>query len=127
MRMIVKVALMAATGLLLPLLSGAQSTGELAGDMKNMQQVLDHLYTEMMPLCSKLIGVGRGIAGFAATWYIAARVWRHLSNAEPIDFYSLLRPFAIGMAVLMFPSLIAIINGVMEPTVEWNGKYGRRF
>src|SRR3954452_10625265 len=119
MRIILKVASLAAMGLMLPLLSVAQSVGgESGNDLKSMQQVLDHLYAEMMPLCSQLIGGGRGIAGFAATWYIAVRVWRHLSNAEPIDFYPLLRPFAIGMAVLMFPSVIAVINGVMGPTVS---------
>jgi conjugative transposon TraJ protein len=79
--------------------------------------VLEKLYDDMMPLCSRLIGVGRGIAGFAATWYIASRVWRHISNAEPIDFYPLFRPFVIGFAVLIFPSVIAMINGVMKPTV----------
>ena len=71
----------------------------------------------MLPLCSKLIGVGRGIAGFAATWYIASRVWRHIANAEPIDFYPLFRPFVLGFAVIIFPSVIAMINGVMSPTV----------
>jgi conjugative transposon TraJ protein len=71
----------------------------------------------MMPLCSRLIGVGRGVAGFAATWYIASRIWKHIANAEPIDFYPLFRPFVIGFAVLIFPSVIAMINGVMKPTV----------
>src|SRR3954452_23148878 len=119
MRIILKVASLAAMGLMLPLLSVAQSVGgESGNDLKSMQQVLDKLYAEMMPLCSELIGVGRGIAGFAATWYIAARVWRHISNAEPIDFYPLLRPFAISMSVLMFPSVIALINGVMQPVVS---------
>ncbi|TKK64709.1 conjugative transposon protein TraJ [Ilyomonas limi] len=117
MRTIFKVVSLAATGFLLPLLSNAQDTG-VGDDLKNMQQVLDQLYTEMMPLCSQLIGIGRGIAGFAATWYIAARVWRHIANAEPIDFYPLLRPFAIGIAVLLFPAVIAIINGVMQPVVS---------
>jgi hypothetical protein len=63
----------------LPSLSFAQ--GGLAGEMKGLHSVLDQLYDEMMPLCSQLIGVGRGIAGFAATWYIAYRVWGHISRA----------------------------------------------
>jgi conjugative transposon TraJ protein len=71
----------------------------------------------MMPICSRLIGVGRGVAGFAATWYIASRVWGHISRAEPVDFYPLFRPFVLGFAVLIFPSVIAMINGVMKPTV----------
>ena len=99
-----------------PNLLFAQSGG-FADDIKSLHQVLEQLYTEMLPLCSKLIGVGRGIAGFAATWYIASRVWRHIANAEPIDFYPLFRPFVLGFAVIIFPSVIAMINGVMNPTV----------
>lgn len=91
--------------------------GGFADEIQSLHAVLEQLYTDMLPLCSKLIGVGRGIAGFAATWYIASRVWRHIANAEPIDFYPLFRPFVLGFAVLIFPSVIAMINGVMNPTV----------
>jgi conjugative transposon TraJ protein len=101
-------------GMVWPLFSRAQ---DLAGEIGGLQKVLEQLYQEMLPLCSQLIGVGRGIAGFAAAWYIATRVWRHLANAEPIDFYPLFQPFVIGFAVLLFPSVIGLINGVMQPTV----------
>src|SRR5215203_1283431 len=110
-----KVALCATLGMIMPFMSSAQSG--FAGEIKSLQQVLEQLYEDMLPLCSKLISVGRGIAGFAATWYIASRVWRHISNAEPIDFYPLFRPFVIGFAIIIFPSVIAMINGVMKPTV----------
>ncbi|MBS1598453.1 MAG: conjugative transposon protein TraJ [Bacteroidetes bacterium] len=90
----------------------------VAGDIKGLQGVLNTIYDQMLPLCSSLIDVGRGIAGFAATWYIASRVWRHIANAEPIDFYPLFRPFVIGFAVLIFPSVIALINGILNPTVS---------
>lgn len=93
----------------------------LSSEVGGLQKVLDQLYDEMLPLCSQLIGVGRGIAGFAATWYIASRVWGHIARAEPIDFYPLFRPFVIGFAVLIFPSVIAMINGVMQPTVTATG------
>ena len=89
----------------------------IASDIKGLQSVLDTIYGQMLPLCSSLIGVGQGIAGFAAIWYIAVRVWRHIANAEPIDFYPLLRPFVIGFAIMIFPSVIAMINGVLQPTV----------
>jgi len=98
----------------LPKLSMAQG---ISSELGGLQHVLEQLYIEMLPLCSQLIGVGRGLAGFAATWYIASRVWGHISRAEPIDFYPLFRPFAIGFAVLIFPSVLAMINGVMQPTV----------
>src|SRR5690348_3168172 len=109
-----KAVCMAVVGLIMPFLTYAQG---MAGDMKGMHSVLDQLYDEMMPLCSQLIGVGQGLAGFAAMWYIAARVWRHLANAEPIDFYPLFRPFVIGFCVLIFPSILGLINGVMKPAV----------
>lgn len=110
----VKAALIAAAGIVLPQLLQAQ---DVANEMNSFHSVLEQLYDEMMPLCSKLIGVGQGIAGFAAIWYIASRVWRHIANAEPIDFYPLFRPFVLGFAIMIFPSVLALINGVMKPTV----------
>ncbi len=104
-----------AVALILPLAGQAQG---IAGEIRGLQGVLEQLYDEMMPLCRDLITVGQGIAGFAALWYIAARVWRHLAAAEPIDFYPLLRPFAIGMCILIFPSVLGLMNGVMKPTVR---------
>ncbi|MET3115385.1 hypothetical protein AAKU52_003134 [Pedobacter sp. CG_S7] len=98
------------TALFLPQLAGAQGVAETLG---GMQPVLDRVYSEMLPLCSRLIDVARGIAGFGALWYIASRVWRQIASAEPIDFYPLLRPFALGMAIMMFPMVIALMNGVL--------------
>ena len=114
-----KAAAMAAVLVALPGMVMAQ---DLANEMNSLHGVLDQLYDEMMPLCSKLIGVGQGIAGFAATWYIASRVWKHIANAEPVDFYPLFRPFVLGFAVMVFPSVLGIINGVMKPTVSATGE-----
>lgn len=115
----IRAALIAVVGIVLPQLSQAQG---VADEMNSLQGVLEQLYDEMMPLCSKLIGVGQGIAGFAATWYIASRVWRHIANAEPVDFYPLFRPFVLGFAVMIFPSVLAMINGIMKPTVTATGQ-----
>ncbi|WP_317043645.1 conjugative transposon protein TraJ [Mucilaginibacter pedocola] len=93
----------------------------LADNIGGLQGTLDNVYNEMLPMCSGLIGTARAIAGFGALWYIAARVYRHLANAEPIDFYPLLRPFALGMAILLFPVAISVINGIMKPTVTATG------
>ncbi|SHN13957.1 Bacteroides conjugative transposon TraJ protein [Flavobacterium xinjiangense] len=109
-----KAALFATVGLLLPIASHSQG---LADDMNSLHSVLDQLYDEMMPLCNNLLGVGQGIAGFGAIWYIASRVWRHIASAEPIDFYPLFRPFVIGFCIMIFPSVLDMINGVMKPTV----------
>jgi conjugative transposon TraJ protein len=111
-----KVAVVAALATLLPLLSQAQDTNT-SNDLYSLQGVLENLYSQMMPMCSGLIGVGQGIAGFAALWYIGARVWKHLAAAEPIDIYPLLRPFAIGCCIAIFPYVLALMNGIMQPVV----------
>lgn len=98
-------------------LPGIVQAQTFAGEIHSLQSVLDQLYSEMLPLCNKLIGVGRGLAAFAALWYISSRVWRHLANAEPIDFYPLLRPFVLGFCILIFPWVIALMNGILRPTV----------
>ncbi|MBL0744864.1 conjugative transposon protein TraJ [Chryseolinea lacunae] len=113
-----KVAALATAGLLLPKVSQAQT---YSGEIHTLQSVLDQLYTDMLPLCDQLIGVGQGIGGFAALWYIGARVWRSIANAEAIDFYPLLRPFAIGLAIALFPYVISLMNGVLQPTVTGTG------
>ncbi len=96
---------------------GVASAQSFYGEVHSLQSVMDQLYSDMLPLCSKLIGVSRGLAAFAALWYISSRVWRHLANAEAIDFYPLLRPFAIGFCIMIFPWVIALINGILKPTV----------
>jgi hypothetical protein len=82
-----------------------------------MQSILDQLYNDMMPMCKQLIGVARGIGGLAALCYIAMRVWKSIAAAEPVDVYGLLRPFVIGFCILIFPSMIALFNGLLQPTV----------
>lgn len=116
MRLCVRIVVLVAVAVMLPDLVCAQD-GDIAREISSLHVVLQQLYDDMIPLCSELIGVGRGIAGFAATWYIAARVWRHIANAEPVDFYPLFRPFVLGFAVLVFPSTLAMINGVLQLTV----------
>lgn len=85
----------------------------------NLHQILRNLYTEMMPLCADMAGVAKGIAGLGALFYVATRVWQSLSKAEPIDVYPLLRPFAIGFAIMFFPSFVlGTINSVLSPVVK---------
>lgn len=78
----------------------------LAIDFTNLHTVLEGLYDEMMPLCEDMLDVGKGLAGLGALFYVASRVWQSLARAEPIDVYQLLRPFAIGVCILLFPTLV---------------------
>ena len=50
---------------------------------------------------------------------MVAKVWQALARAEPIDVYPLLRPFAIGLCILFFPTfVIGTINTVLSPVVK---------
>ncbi|ALL05621.1 conjugal transfer protein TraJ [Pedobacter sp. PACM 27299] len=107
--------LIVVTIIFMPCISQAQG---LAGQIGGLQSVLEMVYAEMLPLCSGLIAAGRAIAGFGALWYIASRVWRQMAAAEAIDFYPLLRPFALGLAIVLFPVVIAVFNGVLGLSVS---------
>lgn len=90
-----------------------------AVDFDNLHQVLRVLYDEMMPLCSNMTGVAKGIAGLGALFYVAAKVWQSLARAEAIDVYQLLRPFALGLCIMFFPTFVpGTINTVLSPVVK---------
>lgn len=101
--------------LLTPQLLLAQGMPE---QIRGLHKILDNLYNEMLPMCGNLIGVGQALAGFAALFFIGVRVWRHIAAAEPIDFFPLFRPFVLGFCILNFHSVIALLNGVLSPTVQ---------
>ena len=88
-------------------------------DTDNIHTILRQLYDDMMPLCSQMTGVARAVAGFGALFYIAYRIWQSLARAEPIDVFPMLRPFAIGICILLFPTLVlGTLNSVMSPIVQ---------
>ena len=91
----------------------------LSIDFTNLHTVLESLYEEMMPLCGDMLAVSKGLAGLGALFYVAVRVWQSLARAEPIDVYPLLRPFAIGICILFFPTLVlGSLNGILSPLVK---------
>ena len=72
------------------------------GEFDNLHQILLSLYDEMMPLCADMTGVAKGLAGLGA-----------------IDVYPLLRPFALGLCILFFPTIVlGTMNSVLSPIVQ---------
>ena len=92
-------------------------------DFENLHQILRSLYDEMMPLCEDMAGVAKGIAGLGALFYVAYRVWQSLARAEPIDVFPMLRPFAIGLCIMFFPTVVlGTLSGVLSPIVQGTAK-----
>ena len=74
-------------------------------------------------LCKDMMDVGKGLAGLGALFYVAVRIWQSMARAEPIDVYPLLRPFAIGICILLFPTLVlGTLNTVLSPIVQGTHK-----
>lgn len=90
----------------------------LAVEFNNLHEVLRSLYDEMLPLSAEMAVVAKGVAGLGALFYVALKVWQALSRAEPIDVYPLLRPFALGLCIMFFPTIVlGTINAVLSPVV----------
>ena len=92
-------------------------------EFDNLHQILRSLYEQMMPLCADMAGVAKGIAGLGALFYVAYRVWQSLARAEPIDVFPMLRPFAVGLCIMFFPTVVlGTINSVLSPVVQGTAK-----
>ena len=88
-------------------------------EFNNLHEVLRSLYDEMLPLSADMAAVAKGVAGLGSLFYIAIKVWQALSRAEPIDVYPLLRPFALGLCIMFFPTMVlGTINAILSPIVQ---------
>ncbi|AJH14511.1 conjugal transfer protein [Myroides profundi] len=73
----------------------------------------------MMPLTSQMVSVAKSLAGLGALFYIGIKVWQALARAEAIDVYPMLRPFALGICIMFFPTLVlGTLNTVLSPVVK---------
>ena len=82
---------------------------------ENLHQILRVLYESMIDMCEPMASVASAIAGIGAMLYISYRVWQSLARAEPIDLFPLLRPFAISICIMFFPTLVlGSINGLLS-------------
>ena len=78
--------------------------------------VLQELKDQMLPLCVPISRLAMGIAALGALWSIATIVFDALSKTEAVDYYKLLRPFAIAMCIVSFDVLvIGALDAVLYP------------
>ena len=83
-----------------------------------MHALLRMLYDDMMPLCGHMTRIASAIAGLGALLYISYRVWQSMARGEAIDLFPLLRPFALGLCIMLFqPLVLGGLNGILSPVV----------
>jgi len=51
----------------------------LTVNLDNLHQILQNLYVDMMPLCSQMTGVAKGLAGLGASPIVSGSRWQGLS------------------------------------------------
>lgn len=87
-------------------------------------------FNGMMVDVSEALGEGtyplqagaRAIAGIGAVFYIGARVWKHIANAEAVDFYPLFRPFVLAILIGNFGWVTGFIQLLISPVTEASEK-----
>jgi conjugative transposon TraJ protein len=84
----------------------------IVAEMGAMETMLEGLYDDMVPLVSSFTNVGRAVGALGALVFIAVRVWGHQARAESIDFFPLLRPFAIGFVIVLFPQFCQMLRSI---------------
>lgn len=90
----------------------------LLSTAENMHSLLRALCDDMMPLCGHMTKVASALAGMGALLYIAYRVWQSLGRGEAIDIFPLLRPFVIGLCIMLFqPLVLNGLNSILSPIV----------
>ncbi len=99
---------------LVPLTGMAQG---LAESMADFQATLSDVGSSLGEGTAHLQGAARTIAGIGAVFYIGNKVWKHIAQAEPVDFYPLFRPFVLAILILNFHWVTGFIEALMTPVI----------
>jgi conjugative transposon TraJ protein len=83
-----------------------------------LQAVLGQVYNTMIQNCDELIETAQAIGAFGTLWYVAGNIWMQIASASGVDLKPLFRPLAIAIALTVYPSLIGLLNAVLEPSVD---------
>lgn len=89
--------------------------------MKADYSTLWHIYESSMTYLSGFVSIAQALAAIGALLYISYRVWSSMAKAEPIDAFSLLRPFAIGLCLCFFQ------GAVLDPINKVSGAIDEYF
>ncbi len=82
---------------------------------ESMTQGLNKVYSTAVDYADMLSSTAQLICGIAALLYIGSKLWKSWAKGEPIDFYSMLRPFAIGLVILFFTGFTKVLDSVVKP------------
>ncbi len=99
----------------------ADSIGGFTEGMRGLHGTITNMYQQQKGQMGGMIRAVSTILALGIVFYIFSRIWRSLLAAEPIDFWSLLKPIGVFFLVLSYPVILQLtelclspINGVTE-------------
>ena len=98
----------------LPYLAEANELSRYIGDFNTLMTKVSQ---KLQGDTGALQAGAKAIAGMGAVFYIGSRVWKHIANAEAVDFYPLFRPFALGILIVNFSWVTGFIQLVISPVM----------
>ncbi len=81
----------------------------------SFEETIKTAFTDVINGMGNLGDVAQAIAAIGAAFYIGFKILRHLANAESVDVFPLLRPFAIGFLVLNFTIVTDFLGALIKP------------
>ena len=85
---------------------------------KSMTSGLDRIYDMAMEYSDVIATSAQLICGLLAFLYIGSKLWKSWAQGEPIDFYAMLRPFAVGLLILFFGGFTFCLDSLVAPVSE---------
>ena len=82
---------------------------------ESLTRGLDNVLDTAVDYANLLSTTAQLICGIAAMLYIGSKLWKSWAKGEPIDFYSMLRPFAIGLVIIFFSGFTKILDALVMP------------
>jgi len=103
--------------LLFVLAPGAAMAGEFSQFIDDFNNIIQEVGSTLQQGTVSLSDPAKAIASLGAVFYIGFRVWRHIANAEAIDFFPLFRPFVLAILIANFHWVTGLIAGICNPVV----------
>lgn len=76
---------------------------------------LNKVYTTAANYADALSATAQLVCGLAAFLYIGTKLWHTWAKGEAIDFYSMLRPFSIGLIIVFFSVFTGFLDTLVAP------------
>ncbi|HSF55295.1 MAG TPA: hypothetical protein VLA71_16190, partial [Algoriphagus sp.] len=92
----------------------ANELSQYIGDFNN---IMAEVSQKLQGNTQSLQAGAKAIAGMGAVFYIGSRVWKHIANAEAVDFYPLFRPFVLAILIANFSWVTGFIHVLISPVM----------